>query len=401
MINSNKFPLVSVIVLCYRNFRYVYDAKRSVLEQNDPKTVIVVSDDGSQNFPRLEIEKFVQDNKRENIVSVKIKHHDQNVGTVKHLNKAIALTSGEYVMSLSADDMIANSDVVTRYVQGLQKRPECDILMAQTAMYDEDMDELQYYFVRPHIRDILQGEQKDDTLLKELVQTPCLPSVSTFFKKTFFEKYGRFNEEYDLVEDWSLHLRIAREHIPIAYLDFPSIKHRSGGISHGNTEGTNSTFYRYLQDLNHTYLNDIKPYLNRVAPEIREKVEYRHRQDVAWIHFHYRDKQHGLLGMIRYVFSHPIIMFQKLATIIYHQCYGKAWNPFILALLFPLVSPWALEAFSISCAAVGWPTEIVTWAGIIITWGSGLLIAFSVFFLVFYLLSAIYCCVTEDMGLYF
>lgn len=394
-------PLVSVIVLCYRNFRYVYDAIGSVLLQKYPAIELVISDDGSSNFPAEEIEKFVEKNKKENIVSVTIKHHEENVGTVKHLNKAIDLTTGQYIMSLSADDMIDNEDVLLRYVDGFAKYPQADILMAQTAMYGEDMDKVQYYFVQPHIRDLLMGEQKDDALFSELVQHAYLPSVSTFFKRDFFEKYGKFDETYDLVEDWSMHLKLTRKHIFIAYLDFPSIRHRSGGVSHGNTEGTNSTYYRYLQDLNHTYLNDVKPYLNRVSPEIREKVEYRHRQDVAWIHFHYRDKQHGLLGMIRYVFSHPIITFQNLAKVFYHQCYGRAWHPFILALLFSFISPWALEAFSISCATVGWPAEIVMWAGSIIAWGSGLLMAFSVFFLVFYLLSAIYCCVTEQMSLYF
>lgn len=401
MINSDKFPLVSVIVLCYRNFRYVYDAIRSVLEQNYPNIEIVVSDDGSKNFPQLEIEKFVQDNKGENIVSVKIKHHDQNVGTVKHLNKAVALTSGEYVMSLSADDMIANSDVVTRYVQGLQKRPECDILMAQTAMYDEDMEELQYYFVRPHIRDILQGEQKDDTLLKELVQTPCLPSVSTFFKKTFFEKYGKFDEQYDLVEDWSLHLRIAREHIPIAYLDFPSINHRSGGISHGNTAGTNSTFYRYLQDLNRTYRNDIIPYLHRVDPKVGARVKYRHRQDKAWIDFHYGAKQDGLLGIIRYILIHPVILFQKFASYIYHRSYGHACKPLILALAFLFVQPWFIETVNICCTRTGVFGGGVETFGLMMYFLGILWLLFGIVFLLFYGISAIYCIVTEQLGLYF
>lgn len=316
MTNSKIFPLVSVIVLCYRDFRYVYDAIKSVLEQDYPNIEIVISDDGSNTFPQQEIDKFVKENRGKNIVSVKINHHEQNVGTVKHLNKAIDLTAGEYVISLSADDMFYNSTVVAKYVNGLKKHPECDIFMAQIAMYDEDMEELEYYFVQPHIRDILQGDQQDDALFNELVQTPCLPSVSTFFKKTFFEKYGNFDEEYDLVEDWSLHLRVAREHIPIVYLDFPAIKHRSGGISHGNTAGTNSMFYRYLQDLNRIYRNDVVPYLYRVDSEIAAKVKYRHKQDQAWIDFHYRDKQAGFLGMIRYIFTHPVFFISE-ASIIY------------------------------------------------------------------------------------
>lgn len=401
MINSNQAPLVSVIVLCYRNFRYVYDAIESVLDQDYPNLEIVVSDDGSKNFPQSEIEEFIDKHKRKNITSVTVKHHEQNSGTVKHLNKAISLTTGEYVMSLSADDMIANVDVVTKYVDGLQNAPNCDILMAQTAMYDEDMETLQYYFVQPHIRDILLYDQKSDALLEQLVQHAYLPSVSTFFKKTFFEKYGKFDETYDLVEDWSLHLRIAREHIPVAYLDFPSIKHRSGGVSHGNTEGTNTTFYRYLQDLTRTYKNDVQPYLNRVAPEVRKTVKHRHRKDKAWIDFNFHAKHNGLLGMIGYAFSHPLSVFEGLAPMIYHQCYGRAWHPLLLSLLFLFVAPWIKDVVSLCCMQTGISYTVSQVSALVVDVAAMGMSIFSLVFLLAYAVSAFYCLVDEHMNLYF
>ena len=396
-----EYPLVSVIVLCYKNFQYIYEAIASVLSQEYPKLELLISDDGSSDFPKEELDAYVQMHRRENIISVKFNHNEKNIGTVKHLNRAVGLTTGEYVMSLSADDVIEDSAGVMRYVEGLEARSDADILMAQTAMYNEDMDELQYYFVQPHIRDLLLGKQNDDQLLNELVQHAYLPSVSTFFKKTFFEKYGKFDESYDLVEDWSLHLRLAREHIPIVYLDFPSIRHRSGGVSHGNTAGTNSTYYRYLCDLNRTYENDVAPYLDRVDPEVREKVKFRHKQDAAWTDFHYRDKKNGLIGIIHYGCSHPAIVFQRMAKVVYHQCSGRAWHPLLFAVLLLFLMPGITEAISICASIVGIAAKVSV-AVCSILYGVGYVLGiFGILFVPLYICSAVYCCITEYISLYF
>lgn len=396
-------PLVSVVVLCYRNFRYIYDAIASILVQEYPNIELIVSDDGSKNFPEQEIRQYIEKHKRGNIKNVILNQNKQNVGTVKHLNIVMRLASGAFKMSLSGDDMIDSPTVLSTYVRKLSARPDADILMAQTAMYDEAMEEVLYYFVQPHIRDLLLYDQQSDKLYNELVQHAYLPSVSTFFRAEFFVKYGFFDESYDLVEDWSLHLRLAREHIPIVYIDFVSIRHRSGGISHGNTTGTNSTYFRYLKDLTETYQNAVAPYSKQIEPKIWRNIQYRHKKDRAWIELQAKYKPMGTPGMILYILRHPATCLSELLPYYYHGAYGKQWNFILLSILILMICPWVGQAFGIGCHALFQMSSVAVAIAVSnFFYGLGcFMFGLGIAMLLVYVLASTYCLVTEYMQIYF
>lgn len=313
-------------MLCYRNFKYVYQTINSIFRQDYSNIELIISDDGSSNFPQDEIRSYVKKHCPPNITSWRINHNTTNVGTVKHLNIVAHMAQGEYFMSVSADDLIDHSEVVSTYVAHLHENDKADILMAQTAMYDEKMKKIQYYFVQPHIRQILLHDQESNTLFNEIAEHPYLPSVSTFFSKRFFEKYGYFDENYFLVEDWSLHLRIARKHIPICYVDFVSIRHRSGGVSHGNTLGTSETYKRYLNDLQQTYDREIKPYLSLLSPEVRERVQYQHLTDSAWIDWNIHMISKKISSIVPFCLKYGNILLEKCAGKLYSLIKGKQWR---------------------------------------------------------------------------
>lgn len=197
----------SVVVLSYRNFEYIYDAIDSVLKQDYSDIELIISDDGSTDFPQDEIMNFVENKKKENIKSVVIRRESKNCGTVKHLNHAIDAASGEYICFLAADDALFNSRVLTKYVSGFEcASEEYFIEMAQTAMYDEVMQNLECYYLQSNIQAILQDEGRKRDLFAALAWSPCLPSTSTCFKKVFFDKYGKFDESSLLIEDLPMHL---------------------------------------------------------------------------------------------------------------------------------------------------------------------------------------------------
>ena len=76
----------SVVVLCYRHFEHLDNAISSVLSQDYKRIELIISDDGSDNFPTEKIHKFIEKNKTPNICSVTVRREPKNVGTVKHLN---------------------------------------------------------------------------------------------------------------------------------------------------------------------------------------------------------------------------------------------------------------------------------------------------------------------------
>ena len=88
-------PLFSLIILCYRKFEHLYTAIDSALLQNYPNIELIISDDGSAEFPRSDIETYISKQKSENITNVLVRQEEVNCGTVRHLNQAIAAAQGD------------------------------------------------------------------------------------------------------------------------------------------------------------------------------------------------------------------------------------------------------------------------------------------------------------------
>ena len=64
-----------------------------------------------------------------------------------------------------------------------------------------------------------------------------------------FKKYGYFDERYLLVEDYSSALKLSRLGVRYNYFDFTSIRHRDGGISHGNVLKDSTAGKKYDLDI--------------------------------------------------------------------------------------------------------------------------------------------------------
>ena len=240
--------MFSVAVVCYRNFEYIYDAILSVISQKNVDIELIVSDDGSPDFPYEHIVDYIDSVKGDNIKKVIVRCEEHNKGTVRHLNNIIDAASGDFICFLACDDVFAGSNVLAHYAKGFEKAGVgAYIEMAQTAMYDSSLRRMESYYLRPNTAKLLIDKDYDG-LLRELLTTPCLPTVSTCYKKEFFKKYGNFDESYSLIEDVPLHLKIALERINIHYENFVAIKHRHGGISHGASAALSATKRKYYAD---------------------------------------------------------------------------------------------------------------------------------------------------------
>lgn len=272
--------LVSVIICSYRKFQYIYQAIDSVLCQSYEAIELLISDDGSDCFPEKEIRAYIEKHKRSNLQSILCNHEAENLGTVKHLNHALRLVHGDYVGILAADDAYFDGQVLERFVKGFEK-PEvgddCYIEMAQTAMCDHTLKRIEGYALFQNVR---EAAEKGGSELFDLVAfCACLPTTSFFYKKQFFEKYGPFDEELHLVEDYPMHCRIAREGWKIHYENFAAARHRSGGISHGNVGGLSCSAYLYEMDLLKIREKYVEPYYGMLSKKAMADVKDRIWED--------------------------------------------------------------------------------------------------------------------------
>ena len=303
-----KHELFSVIILCYRHFEYLPSAIDSVLAQDYPNIELIVSDDGSPNFPKEELEAYIAQHKGDNITQVTIRQQPQNGGTVRHLNSAIQACSGAYIISLSGDDNLYNERVLSSYVEGFRNAPEnCCIEMAHSGMYDEDLKVLTSYYLKPDVQQAIEATKTDSApLMEALIRLgACLPSTSTCFKKEFFQRFGAFDERYTLVEDFPMHIRLAKEGWIIHYANFVAIKHRHGGISHGQSDTLSRSQVLYFEDSRNMIENLTLQNLQAVSPKEGKKVSFRKKRERDWINFQLAKSEKKPLKMLRLAARHP------------------------------------------------------------------------------------------------
>lgn len=281
-----KQACFSVIILCYRHFEYLHSAIDSVLQQDYENIELIVSDDGSENFPQKAIEEYIEANKGSNITHVLVRQEETNHGTVRHLNHAIATAQGEYLIALAGDDAFYDSTVLLSFAEGfLRAAPDCYIEMAQTGMYDIHLKRLEEYYVKRPVQGALEKAESDTSeLLYMLLRCgACLPSTSTCFRREFFREFGPLDEHYTLTEDYPMHIRLAKEGWKIHYENFVAIKHRHGGISHGQKGASSKSMVLYFSDLKQAIQSYILPNIGVLSPEDQKFVRQFQKKQLLWI----------------------------------------------------------------------------------------------------------------------
>ena len=355
---QNK-PLFSAVVLCYRHFEYLYEAIDAVLMQDYPSIELIVSDDGSPSFPKEEIEQYIETHKSENLKRYLVRTNEQNVGTVRHLNLARRCVHGEYVVFLAGDDRIYDKHVLSLYANGFSCAPEnCYIEMAQTGMYDEKLEKLQGLYMTEDVRHALEKTETDSSELMQLllIKGACLPSTSTCFKYHFFELFGDFDENYKLVEDYPMHVRLAKEHWIIHCETFIAIKHRHGGISHGQKGALRASQVMYYNDTRKMVEELQLGNIAELPPALRHKVTAQKKAELLWIDMLLAQSEKGKAGMIKVVLRHPghfaMLVFDKLGK------YIAKWQKRVFVccaagfLLRPIMTEMVAKAFNVSIDSV-------------------------------------------------
>jgi glycosyltransferase involved in cell wall biosynthesis len=222
-----KYPLVTVPVLVYNNAEYIKGAIDSVLMQNYPNIELIISDDASASFPISEIEGYLE-KKRENIKKAVIRQNPRNLGTVKHFNTILSQAEGKYFVSLAGDDQLADSRVITDVVAMFEKE-KCLVITGLRDVYDETMTT--YETTLPGADDIVYLEKSSLELFRRLSKQNFISGACSPFSRALIEKYGYFNEDYLLIEDYPAYLQLARNNERIAFINRVLIRYRNNGVS--------------------------------------------------------------------------------------------------------------------------------------------------------------------------
>lgn len=131
----NSQPLVSIIIPCYNQDKYILECLDSVKAQTYSNWECIVIDDGSIDNTKLVVQNYIQNEKR-------IKYHfQQNTGVSIARNNAIKMSSGKYILPLDGDDKIGDS-YLEKAVHQLENNDKLAVVYCKAELFGNSSGKL-------------------------------------------------------------------------------------------------------------------------------------------------------------------------------------------------------------------------------------------------------------------
>ena len=257
-------------------------------------------DDGTAGFDPVALELQIRERLSEGC-SARIISHPQNMGTVRNLNIALREATGQWVMLLTADDVLAEARTLEK-LSAVVSDTAKPWIVSRTELCDEALHRTGKF----SLADIESLPGKTAVVLNEKLCMRCiLPSAGNLHRRVLLEELGGFDEAYRLVEDWPTFLKQIRFGVTPEFCAEVSVLHH-GGVSWSSAVRNRT----YQWDLIETMRREILPHLEKL-PE-KDCFSIRRRcEDKAAI-YELRFERRGFWPCLKWLFQHGGVIVRKL-----------------------------------------------------------------------------------------
>tara|TARA_B100000242_G_scaffold290693_2_gene262556 strand:+ start:2171 stop:3439 length:1269 start_codon:yes stop_codon:yes gene_type:complete len=171
----NKNPLITIYTINRNYSKYLDKCINSVINQTYKKIEYIIIDDGSTDNSISILNKYKKFN------NIKV-YFQKKSGLIKSINKAIKVSSGEYIVRLDSDDFL-HKDAIKILLKKLFEL-KASVIFPDYYTVDEKDNILNR--IKRH------NFQKNVTLLNQPAHGAC-----TLYKRSVFEEVGAYSKKYD------------------------------------------------------------------------------------------------------------------------------------------------------------------------------------------------------------
>lgn len=246
--------LLSIIIPVYNNAS-IGIAIDSVNKRESIELIVV--DGGSSQETKEVI------NSRKNVIDIFVSEPDKGISDA--INKGISLSSGKWIFVLAADDQII-----------------CDPLNI-LKKYDDDSFDMISGSIVAKTNDSRYYISNSDINLNKLYLECSLRHPATFFKKSLYSRFGKYDLKFKCANDHEIFLRFILNGAKVKIIDDFIVLFAFGGIS---TSDPRKGFYedQILSDLYHV------PFFKSRIHLLKRLVRYHLKKIVSVLHIPYKKK---------------------------------------------------------------------------------------------------------------
>lgn len=201
----------SIITVCYNAASTIEQTIQSVLSQTYGDKEYIVVDGGSKDGTVAILEKYKN---RIRYISEKDK------GIYDAMNKGLAMTTGDIIGMIGADDFYPSSDVLEAVAEGFTTYKTDAIYGDKQYVNPGDTEKIVRYWN--------VGEYKKENWLEGFMP----PHLSFYVKKSCYEKFGEYRTDFTCSADYELMLRMLyKNNVSAHYIPKVLMTMRNGGTS--------------------------------------------------------------------------------------------------------------------------------------------------------------------------
>lgn len=209
-------PLVSILTVVFNGAQYLEQTIQSVLKQGYDNIEFIVIDGASTDGTQEVIRKY------EHAIDYWISEPDKGISDA--FNKAVLLSSGDYLNFQGAGDLLVARDVVSRMMEGIDAQR--DMLISGRVQRVKEHDHNEVLWVAP--RRFSPSFDKGSLLFRM-----SLPHQGLLTNRRMFERYGLFDTNNVFSMDYEHLLRAYHEFPHVVMKDVVFSAWREGGVGLG------------------------------------------------------------------------------------------------------------------------------------------------------------------------
>ncbi len=216
-------PLVSIIIPCYNQARYIPDAVESLRKQVHEHWEAILVNDGSTDDTRAVVQKLTADDPR-------LKYIEQeNRGLAGARNTGLDHASGDYIQFLDADDLLF-PDKLSKQLELMCQTPDPAVSYCRPFFCQGDDTKTEISANRPFPL-LDTGDAPADLAFRWERGLSIPPHCFLFDARLFAEPRIRFDESLPNHEDWECWMRVFTRRPAVYFADEKLVVYRRHAAS--------------------------------------------------------------------------------------------------------------------------------------------------------------------------